>query len=273
MFNWTTLLTSAVVSASITGVIGVLIKGSIDRRLESNKQNFEKEKLSYTASTQTQIEKLKLEISQLNALKQKNLEHFHAMSQVVQNRRIQAIEIAWHEYIDTRKYVAPIINFFSIIKQSEYFSVLNNLDDKDYLNLKSIDERSSPRGLDTTSLTENLVTQRPFLGEDAYFKIRSALMILLRLRLMYQDMVNKKENYLWIQDDLLIGHVHVIFSEDNFSRVVMPMELNNPHVLLDLINSIELELSNTLEAIISGETSANLSLERVELLNKGYRKL
>ncbi|QSF43298.1 hypothetical protein [Paenibacillus tianjinensis] len=221
--------------------------------------------------TQKNIEVLKSNISQLNSLKQKNLDHYHSVSQSIQNKRIEAIQNVWLEYLDIRKYVSPLINLFTILLPKEYLNIINKLHEEDKLRLKSLDERVVPNGLDTTPFLYNLEIQRPLLGEVIYFKFRSSILILYRLRLMYSDMVKKSEIYLWNEDSLLLDHVDVVFSTDTLSLGEVPLILDSPLKLLQLIGAIELELNRTIERVISGEVSAELSLERVKKLNQGYR--
>ncbi|MEK4451266.1 hypothetical protein [Paenibacillus sp. FSL L8-0506] len=271
MFNWSVLLTSTVVSAVFTGVVSVLIKGRLDRKLEKNKQQYEKEKLIFSTETQKNIEKLKSDFNQLSSLKQKNLEYYHSMNQNVQSKRVSAIETVWCEYLDLRKYVSPLINFFSIVLPKEYFNIIEKLEMEDKLLLKSLDDRVIPSGLDTTPFLYNLEIQRPFLGEIIYFKFRSSILILYRLRLMYFDMVKKKNLYFWNEDTLILDHIDVVFSTDTLSIGETPLSLDSPLKLLQLIGAIELELNRTIDRVISGEVGAELSLERLKKLNQGYR--
>jgi hypothetical protein len=272
--DWTNLLTSTVISGVVSGIIGVMIKGHLDRKLEKDKQSFEKDKMVELAKTQKDVEILKSEVGQLNALKQKNLEYYHSMQQVAQSKRIAAIESMWNEYLDLRRFASPIINFYSILVPTEYLNIIAEIDLKDAFYIKSLNDRELPNSLDTVPLLFNLETQRPFLGELLYYKFRSSMIILIRLRIMFSNMLKKKNLYLWNEDKLLIDHLLVVFSTDTLSLSWdNPSHINkgNPRELISTMGAVENELNKTIDSIISGEVSANLSLERVKKLNQGYQ--
>lgn len=269
--DWTVILTSTVISAVFTSVAGVLIKGRLDQKLEKDKQKFEREKIINLAETQKDIEFLKSEVGQLNTLKQKNLEYYHSMHQFAQSKRVEAIESIWNEYLDQRIFTSPILNFYSVLVPSEYLNVINDIEKKDVFNIKSLNDRDLPRNLDTVPLLFILETKRPFLGELLYYKFRSSIIVLMRIRLMFSDMINKKVIYMWNEDNLLLDHVQVAFSTNTINLDTIPINVSNPISLILTMNSIELELNRAIESVVSGEVGANLSLERVKKLNQGFR--
>ncbi|MEK3658876.1 hypothetical protein NSQ29_04900 [Paenibacillus sp. FSL F4-0236] len=265
------MLTSTAVNAVIVGVVGVWLRGRIDQKVERNKQHFEREKMVLSNETQKSIEILKSNIGQLSSLKQKNLDHYHSVSQGVQNKRIEAIQSVWCEYLDIRNSTSPLINFYSLLLPKEYLNEINKIDEEDKLRLKTIEETYLPNGLDTLPSLYKLEVQRPLLGEIVYFKFRSSILILYRLRYLYSSMVRKKEAILWTEDRLFIDHVNVVFSTDTLTPGEIPLVLDNPLKLLQLFGAIELEINRTIEKVISGDVSAELSMERVKKLNQGYQ--
>lgn len=267
MFDWTLLLTGTVVSAFVTSVVGGFLKYNFDRKFEKTKVEFERERMKSNYLMQKDVEILKNNISQINVLNQKNIEHFQAINQIIQSKRTEALEAVWAEYLDIRIYLSPIINFFSICLPEEYLRILDELNERDRLNLKAIENREIPKGLDSLPLMLKLEERRPYLGELMYFKFRSSILFLLRIRLMYEDMRKKKEMYIWCNDSLALDHLAVIFSQDAISEGNIPIDLDHPTKLLTIVGLIEFELNKTMEQVISGEVSANISLERAKKLS------
>lgn len=70
---------------------------------------------------------------------------------------------------------------------------------------------------------------------------------------------------------MFIDHVNVVFSTDTLTPGEIPLVLDNPLKLLQLFGAIELEINRTIEKVISGDVSAELSMERVKKLNQGYQ--
>jgi hypothetical protein len=270
MQDWSILLTSTVISAIITGIISVTLKGWLDQKLEINRQIFEKDKMNFSVATQKELEKLKSSVNQVNNLLQKNLEHYHSVNQIVHNKKIEAIDVVWNEYLLIRQHVSPIINFFSLLAPTEYMNFIDELEEKDPLNLKSVNDKEVPSGLDTVPLI-NLEKQRIYLGEVIYYKFRSSIIVLLRLWLIYNGILKKKTVYLWNEDQLLIDHLSVVFSDDTLTLRELPVNLDNPLNLLSVIAAMELELNKVIERVILGEVSADLSLKRLEKLNRGFK--
>jgi hypothetical protein len=267
--DWKTLLTSTVISAIFTGVIGILIKGGLDRKLEKDKQRFEKEKMISLAETQKDIEFLKSEVGQLNTIKQKNLDYYHSINQFAQSRRVESIQGIWSEYLDLRRFTSPIINFYCVLIPSEYLTCIEEIETKNTFDLNSLNERELPVNFDTVPLLFNLEISRPFIGELLYYKFRSSFIILMRLRMKFTEMTKKKTIYMWHEDGLLLEHIQTVFMSDTLKQV--PADINNPASLITLMSMIEYELNIAIGSVVSGEVSADLSLERVKRLNKGLR--
>lgn len=274
--DWKMVLTSTVISALITTIIGSILKGRFDRRLESDKQNFEKEKAKTQMVTQRELEYLKNEISQISLTQQKNLDYFHASQQVSLSKRVEAINSAWTNYLDLRVFMSPLINFYSILLPDEYLLVFENEPEKDHFNLKSLDEREFIFSMDVIPQLLELESRRPLLGEVIYIKLKSAFLFLLRLRYIFETMKRKNEVQYWHTDLLMIDHIKVVLSDKNIdvNNVDISSFLNSPINLGLVISLLEREINQMIGKVITGEESANLSLERADrlkLMNKGYR--
>ncbi|MGR6760371.1 hypothetical protein ACU1JV_00815 [Paenibacillus sp. T2-29] len=272
MFDWSFLLTSTVVSAIITTVVGNSLKHRFDKKLEENKVTFERERLDLTHQMHKELEVLKSNIGHLSILNQKNIEHFQTLNQVIQTNRIEALKIVWSEYLGIRIGMSPVLNFFSIFLPEEYLNIIDKINESDRLGLRTISDSESNllNGIDTVPILRMLEEQRPFLGELMYYKFRSSIVIQFRLKLMYLKMVKKRELYNWCEDILIMEHLKVVFSLDTISEGQIPINLDSPLKLLSVTGLVEFELNKTMDSVLSGEISANISLERAKKLSNGY---
>ncbi|MFS0855200.1 hypothetical protein [Paenibacillus taichungensis] len=270
MFDWSSLLTSIVVNGIITVTISSLFKYKFDKKLDAQKFTFEKERLDINHQMQKELEFLKSEIGHVSILNQKNIEHFQSLNQAVQSRKIEALETVWNLYLNIRISISPILNLFSIYLPNEYLNKINKIHENDSLGLKSIDNSDDLVRLDTVPLLRKLEEQRPFLGEVMYYKFRSSIVILKRLKLMYLNMLKENTTYNWCDDTLLIDHFKVVFSTDTISEGHIPFSLDSPLKLLSVIGLVEFEITKTMDGVLSGEVIADISLERAMRLYNGF---
>ncbi|UVI32062.1 hypothetical protein [Paenibacillus spongiae] len=265
-FDWKMLSSSVLISAFFTSTIGIWLKSNFDRKLEKQKHQLEITKTNLNAEHQRNIELLKSNVLQMNEMKKKNLEHFQSVSQISQQKRVEHLERMWELYIDVRAAVSPIVSFYGVFLPSEYLDAYKNRKEK--LNLKSLEKITVPRNYDSFAELIEIEKIRPFLGDELYYKMRSAYCVVMRIAVKFQTEFDDNTIYFWNKDELLRSHIEICL-DDKFPDYQMFMENeNNPSILQIVLGAIERELNRLMGEVISGERSSNMSMEKTHSLLK-----
>jgi hypothetical protein len=239
----------ALVFAALFTIITNLVLAMVGWRVKNSQDNKQAE---IQSQYDAKLANLQGEITRNQSIFTAAISNSSYEHQAAHERRLKAIEIVWQQVSQIHRKLG-IVTAFCFVDRSKIEADLRK--DEPNAFFKKDDLVELGKLLDESYHT--VAYQRPFLGEALWFSFFAYRAVLIALKQMVIEAIEKRTFKLWTEDDFLLRSLELAFYDD--PSIVKPLKSDQ---ILPLVTSLEERILQASDRLISGEIAAKDSVER-----------
>lgn len=235
----------------IIGGLGIVITAAI---AFFSKLIIEKLKVSWKSETDKELKEIETRLNYSNSVLSNIQANYLSHLQNTHEKRIEAIETAWHYILKTKKEIPnPVLLCLSILDDSE---ITNSVLDRENKNrgslgqlVSTIDESKYVQVI--AEATENIDELRPFVSEEVYSLLRTYFSIIGRVVYKFIADYKKGDLQCWKKDIAVLNLIKQLFNKNEF-EYVMSKKFRS---FVEMTNLLELKILYNMRMVLTGTDS------------------